>query len=229
MSVEEFFSECKAGEVNAGVKQLVAKLGPNCKKSNGFTGLMYMVSVSKTPSPLFHYLLSLPDVDVNHVSSKGLTVLHYAAFYNRVGAVRALVNREDTDMAVKNKKGQTAKEFAAARGHKECASIIGEAEGGRVEARNPTKEESLLDLATGVASMANSDEFADLTLQCDGQEFKCHKIVVAARSAVLKSALTSHMFVEKNNSKIIIDDCTPEAVKGIECSSTFTLERFPTT
>ena len=187
MSHDEFFEACDNGDV-ATVRQTGAIVGVNCLSQLGDSGLMR--SIIENHMPVFHYLLSLPEIDVNLTdTADDRTALQYAVYYNHEEALRALVNREDIDLTVKSG-GLTAKEEAARDGKDALVAIIEEAEEAKkIRKREevvkaPTKEESLREIGTEVAAMAGSEDLTDLTIVCKDQSFECHKFLLAIRSEV---------------------------------------------
>ena len=206
-NVEDFVDACKLGNL-AKVKSLVSTMKNN-SRSRGLMWAIYGNHLS-----VFNFLLSQPNLDINMANGiTGVTAAHVAAFSNMEDMLRVLVNKEEIDLDLRDRKGKTAKMYATAKAFNGCVSIIEEAEKLREAFTALTKEESLLLLATGVSAM--KDEFTDLSLICQGQEFRCHKVVVAARSPVLKTALTNQMFLENTNNRIVIEDSTPEAVRAM--------------
>ena len=187
MSVEQFVGACGTGDMDT-VRQSGAVVGVNCQLGNGASGVMR--SISHKQMLVFYYLLSLPDIDVNLSNSAGYTAAHYAIYFTNEEALRALVNRADIDLTIMNKDGQTAKELATKDGKHGSMAIIEEAEkvkdqtGKRKKIKAPTEEETRRELATGVSALVGSEDLADLTIICKEQTFRCHKVVLAARSEV---------------------------------------------
>ena len=89
-----------------------------------------------------------------------------------------------------------------------------EAEKAKEELEKAKKEESLLRFADDVVAMAESDDLTDFTLICQGVRFRGHKVILAARSSVIRKAVTTDMS-EKNKDELEIRDSTPEAVKAM--------------
>ena len=164
MNIEEFVDACKAGNL-AKVKALVSTMKNN-SQSRGLMWAIYGNHLS-----VFNFLLSQPNLDINMANRiTGVTAAHVAAFSNMEDMLRVLVNKEEINLDLRDKKGKTAKMYATAKAFTGCVSIIEEAEKLREAFTAPTKEESLLVLATGVSAM--KDEFTDLSLVCRGQEFR---------------------------------------------------------
>ena len=207
MTIEDFMDACKHGNL-ANVKALVSIVNNDTQSR----GLMWAIIGNHLS--VFNFLLSQPYLDINMANSiSGATAAHVAALFNNEDMLRVLVNKEEIDLDLRDKKGRTAKMYATVKSFTDCVSIIEEAENLRKAFTAPTKEESLLLLATGVSAM--KDEFTDLYLICQGQEFRCNKVIVSARSSVLMTALTNPMFLESTNNRIVIEDSTPEAVQAM--------------
>ena len=184
MSVNQFMNACQSGRL-ATVRETVAVVGVNCQSVSGFTGLMR--SIYYNHLPVFHYLLSLPDVNINIITNNGNTALHKAVGHNNAETVRTLVMRDDIDMTVKNKKGKTAKEYAAALKRRGLVLIIEAAEMAKKNKEEEIKaagEEAHQELVRGVADLARSDDFSDFTIICRGQKIRCSRLVIAAMSKV---------------------------------------------
>ena len=118
--LKQFLKSCRTGDL-ATVTQSVAVVGVNSQGRGGTCGLMW--SINADQMPVLHYLLSLPEIDVNLADREyGFTAAHYAvSYYNREEALRTLVAREDIDLTVKDSYGDTPKEMAAA--HVKCALV----------------------------------------------------------------------------------------------------------
>jgi len=63
--------------------------------------------------------------------------------------------------------------------------------------------------------MMESSESSDVVLVCGGKEFKCHRVIICARSEYFRGALLGPLTKEKEEGKIDIPDSTPEAVEKI--------------
>jgi len=61
-------------------------------------------------------------------------------------------------------------------------------------------------------SIINFDSFSDLTIICGRKKFRCHKVIMAARSTVFKAMLENEM-QEKKTNEVKIEDSSPKAVK----------------
>lgn len=59
--------------------------------------------------------------------------------------------------------------------------------------------------------MSNHSDYSDVLLRCSGEVFKCHKVVLSARSDVLKAMLENKM-KESRESEIEILDSSPDIV-----------------
>ena len=191
MSVDQFIEACEFGDL-ATVEDVGAIVGFNCQDGYGNTGLS--VSLLAEGMAVFHFLLSRPDINVNLPGPDGYTALHIASYNDNEEAVRALVMRDDIDMTVKNSNGRTAKEDAANMKKDGLVAIMEEAEKVKKQkieeevAKAPTKDDVGLELARGVSSLAGTDDLVDLIIICrDGQEIKCHKVVLAALSEVRRT------------------------------------------
>jgi len=67
-------------------------------------------------------------------------------------------------------------------------------------------------LKNDFSGLLNSSEHFDTVINCSGQEFKCHKAILAARSDVF-SAMFQHQMTENQSNKVDIKDLTPNGVK----------------
>ena len=185
--MEQFIEACGTGDMDT-IRQAGAVVGVNCQLDNGLSGVMR--SISQKQMPVFSYLSSLPDIDVNLADCSGYTASHYAVVLNNEAALLSLVNRADIDLTLKNTRGKTAKALAAEKGKHDFVAIIEEAERFKAQKRRrkeikaPTDEEPRQELATGVSALVGSEDLADLTIICGEQTFRCHEVVLAVRSEV---------------------------------------------
>jgi len=58
----------------------------------------------------------------------------------------------------------------------------------------------------------NFESFSDLTVICGRKKFRCHKVIMAARSTVFKAMLENEM-QEKKTNEVKIEDSSPKAVR----------------
>ena len=129
--VEEFSLACEENRLEK-VRDLVPIVGVNCKDVWANTGLMW-ATVGKS-LPVFYFLLSQPGLDINITDDEfGNTVLHDATKNDVEEMVQALATRADMNLDIKNKKGETAKDIAAAKGYHHLETILDEAEKSRRE------------------------------------------------------------------------------------------------
>ena len=77
-----------------------------------------------------------------------------------------------------------------------------------------TKCESQIQFNADIFSISKMDQFSDVTVICKGQEFCCHKLILAARSPVFKTMLGKDM-LEKNKNVINIEDSNPDSVRAM--------------
>ncbi len=61
-------------------------------------------------------------------------------------------------------------------------------------------------------SLRDSGDLCDVTLVCEGVEFRCHKIVLAARSDVFRAMFSNHYMKESQSNMVNITDSDPETV-----------------
>ena len=57
--------------------------------------------------------------------------------------------------------------------------------------------------------------FADVILECEGVELKCHSFILAARSPVFRAALTQASFLEQQTRKIKIEDMDLDILRQV--------------
>jgi hypothetical protein len=69
-------------------------------------------------------LLTAPGVDLLIRDDDGMTPLHIATLWNKVGAVKLLLQREPRLLGVRDKGGRTAWLWAAARGHVDVLKVL---------------------------------------------------------------------------------------------------------
>jgi len=62
--------------------------------------------------------------------------------------------------------------------------------------------------------LLKSAKFADFTIHAGGQQFSCHKVILAAKSPVFERMLTTDMKESKEN-QVILTDVTPETVNDM--------------
>lgn len=62
------------------------------------------------------------------------------------------------------------------------------------------------DLRQKFLKAPDNPDFADTTLECGGEELKCHSVILAARSPVFHTALTQTGFIEAQTRRIKIED-----------------------
>ena len=83
--------------------------------------------------------------------------------------------------------------------------------GGEVKKETP---DTSLKLVKDFSTMFLSPTHSDFLVTCKEVQFNCHKNVLSCRSPVFLNMLNSNM-VESDQSKVVIDDFTPETVKGM--------------
>ena len=66
-------------------------------------------------------------------------------------------------------------------------------------------------LSTDLGSLFDSAQFADITLACQGREFRCHKAVLVSRSSVF-SAMFEHDMAESKHGHIQVTDVDPDVM-----------------
>jgi len=208
-----FMNACDCGDLATVATNVDANgvtFTANCQDEGGFSGLMR--SIYNNKMNVFHYLLALKDINVNLAHKYDGTALHFAVNKNNKEAVAALVMTDGIDMTIKNYDGQTAKQLARATGRHDLVAVMDEA--GMAKVMKEAASDAQQDLARGVAAMAKSDDFSDFTIICQGQEIKCHKMVLAVMSEVFKTAFTSKI-TEVQENRLEIEDASPESVKGM--------------
>ena len=127
--VEEFALACEENNV-AKVRDLVPVVGINSRDVWDNTGLMWATIGNSLA--VFYFLLSQPGLDVNVADEEfGNTALHDATRNNHVEMVQVLVNRAEVDLKIRNKKEETAKDIASAKGYQHLVAILDEAEKSR--------------------------------------------------------------------------------------------------
>ena len=84
-----------------------------------------------------------------------------------------------------------------------------------------SKSKGLLDnckkqVADDYVKMFAEDQFSDVSIECDGQSFKCHQVILSARSPVFMAMFQAEM-KEKKTKVVTIKDYSPEVVKEMLC------------
>merc|ERR1712012_601161 len=74
--------------------------------------------------------------------------------------------------------------------------------------------ESKRELLQDLSIFSRENAHSDLTIECKGERFSCHKALLAARSPVLSALLKSEM-VEAATSTISIEDARPTSVRTL--------------
>ena len=73
---------------------------------------------------------------------------------------------------------------------------------------------SICRLSTDIESMLDTGRFSDCVIACGGQEFPCHKFILAARSSVF-DAMFSHDMEEQIRNRVEIKDLDVNIVQGM--------------
>lgn len=73
---------------------------------------------------------------------------------------------------------------------------------------------SICRLSTDIESMLDTGRFSDCVIACGGQEFPCHKLILAARSSVF-DAMFSHDMKEQIRNRVEIEDLDVNIVKDM--------------
>jgi hypothetical protein len=77
-------------------------------------------------------------------------------------------------------------------------------------------DESIDDFATNISSIIDDEESSDVTIESENMEYKCHKIILKARSPVFKSMLVSeHSFLESKTNTVKLKNYSDDAVKNM--------------
>jgi len=69
-------------------------------------------------------------------------------------------------------------------------------------------------LGTDLGNLFMSGALSDVIVSCNGKEFNCHKVVLAARSSVFR-AMFEHNMEEKKNSAVKVEDVEGDAMEKL--------------
>ena len=69
-------------------------------------------------------------------------------------------------------------------------------------------------LSSDLGNLFMSGALSDVIVSCNGKEFNCHKVVLAARSSVFR-AMFEHNMEEKKNSAVKVEDVEGDAMEKL--------------
>jgi speckle-type POZ protein len=91
--------------------------------------------------------------------------------------------------------------------------------------------DTCMSMATDFDGMWNENDLTDVIIRCKNKEFKCHKVILAARSPVFKAMFTRDT-LEAKSSLVTIEDVNPdvlnEFLKFVYSGSVKNMESFAT-
>ena len=75
------------------------------------------------------------------------------------------------------------------------------------EVQRPNKN-----FSTNMVDLWHERFLHDFNIKCDGENFPCHKVILASRSDVFKAMLTKEKLLETSNNEVEIKDCTAKTM-----------------
>lgn len=72
--------------------------------------------------------------------------------------------------------------------------------------------EAQREILEDLVCLSRESAHTDLTIECKGEKFSCHKALLAARSPVLAALLRTDM-VESTTATITVEDANPSTVR----------------
>ena len=78
------------------------------------------------------------------------------------------------------------------------------------------EETSIWNHILDMGKILRDEKFPDVTIVCQGEEFPCHKAILAGRSSVFE-AMFSHNMKEKMENKVVVEDIDADTLDGLLC------------
>jgi len=193
------------------------RLDVNAKQINSFTALHNACSINNPT--IVAKLLEHTGLDCNLRSDKGNTPLMIAvkAPSRNVETVRQLVADERVDLDIRNSDGRTLEEMAKDRkydeGEVQLENILQAILCGRLmrEVMSLRRKETFV---TQIAKLQGVPDSSDITVECQGEEFPCHRSILGARSPTFAEGLATR-WNKTIRRKWEVKEADPAAVKDM--------------
>ena len=85
---------------------------------------------------------------------------------------------------------------------------------GQNEEGNDSQIKSSIEISENFGKLLENKDFCDMEIQCGGEVFPCHQVIISARSPVFRAMFQAKM-KESESRKVIIEDITKETMIGM--------------
>ena len=79
---------------------------------------------------------------------------------------------------------------------------------------NDSQIKSSIEISENFGKLLENKDFCDMEIQCGGEVFPCHQVIISARSPVFRAMFQAKM-KESESRKVIIEDITKETMIGM--------------